>query len=155
MWILQFLPDSAILWFCNTLLMAGFVLTIAGFFIQRLPFLYQYQLPFQVVGIALLTLGAYFRGGYAVESVWQERVTALEAQLKVAQEQSTKVNTVIQQQVVTKTRTVREKANTIIERIEVAVPVDAACPVSQEAINVHNEAAQMNRVLEQQQKGRK
>jgi hypothetical protein len=155
MWILQFLPDAAILWFCNTLLMAGLVLTIAEFFIQKLPFLYQYQLPFRVVGIALLTLGVYFRGGYAVESEWRERVTALEAQLKVAQEQSTKVNTVIQQQVVTKTRTVREKANTIIERIEVAVPVDAACPVPPEAIEVHNEAARMNQVIEQQKKAHK
>jgi hypothetical protein len=102
-----------------------------------------------------LTLGVYFRGGYAVESEWRERVTALEAQLKVAQEQSTKVNTVIQQQVVTKTRTVREKANTIIERIEVAVPVDAACPVPPEAIEVHNEAARMNQVIEQQKKAHK
>lgn len=155
MWILQLLPDAAILWFCNILLLVGLVLTLAGFFIHRIPFLYQYQLPFRVVGIALLTLGVYFRGGYAVESEWRERVTELEAQLKVAQEESTKVNTVIQERVVTKTRVVKEKADTIIERVEVAVPVNAACPVPQEAIDVHNEAARMNKVIEEQRKARK
>ena len=155
MWILQLLPDAAILWVCNILLLVGLVLTLAGFFIHRLPFLYQYQLPFRVVGIALLTLGVYFRGGYAVESEWRERVTELEAQLKVAQEESAKVNTVIQERVVTKTRVVKEKADTIIERVEVAVPVNAICPVPQEAIDVHNEAARMNKAIEEQRKARK
>ena len=155
MWILQLLPDAAILWFCNILLLVGVVLTVAGFFIHRLPFLYQYQLPFRVIGIALLALGVYFRGGYAVEAEWRQRVAELEAQLKVAQEESARVNTVIQDRVVTKTQVIREKGETIIERVEVAVPVDAACPVPQEAIDVHNEAARMNRIIEQQRKGAK
>ena len=155
MWILQLLPDAVILWFCNILLLVGVVLTAAGFFIHRLPFLYQYQLPFKVIGIALLTLGVYFRGGYAVEAEWRERVTELEAKLKTAQEESAKVNTVIQDRVVTKTQVIREKGETIIERVEVAVPVNAACPVPQEAIDVHNEAAKMNQAIEAQRKARK
>lgn len=155
MWILQLLPDAAILWFCNILLLVGIVLTVAGFFIHRLPFLYQYQLPFKIVGIALLVLGVYFRGGYAVEAEWRQRVAELEAQLKTAQEESARVNTVIQDRVVTKTQVIREKGETIIQRVEVAVPVDAACPVPQEAIDVHNEAARMNRIIEQQRKGAK
>jgi predicted membrane metal-binding protein len=155
MWILQLLPDAVILWFCNILLLVGLVLTVAGFFIHRLPFLYQYQLPFKVIGIALLALGVYFRGGYAVESEWRQRVTELEAQLKTAQEQSEKVNTVIQQRVVTKTQVIREKGDAIIQRVEVMVPVESACPVPQEAIDVHNEAARMNREIEAQRKARK
>lgn len=162
MWILQLLPDAAILWFCNILLLVGLVLTVAGFFIHRLPFLYQYQLPFKVIGIALLVLGVYFRGGYAVESEWRQRVTELEAQLKVAQEESAKVNTVIQDRVVTKTRIIREKADTLIQYVERDVFKDREivrevnnCPVPQEAIDVHNEAARMNQVIEQQRKGAK
>ena len=155
MWILQLLPDAVILWFCNILLLVGAVLTVAGFFIHRLPFLYQYQLPFPVIGIALLTLGVYFRGGYAVEAEWRERVVELEAKLKVAEAESAKVNTVIQDRVVTKTQVIREKGQTIIERVEVAVPVNAACPVPQEAIDVHNEAARMNQAIEEQRKARK
>jgi hypothetical protein len=155
MWILQLLPDAVILWFCNILLLVGVVLTVAGFFIHRLPFLYQYQLPFKVIGIALLALGVYFRGGYAVEAEWRERVAELEAQLKTAQEQSEKVNTVIQQKVVTRTQVIREKGDSIIQRVEVMVPVESACPVPQEAIDVHNEAARMNQAIEAQRKARK
>jgi hypothetical protein len=153
MWFLQLLPDALILWFCNILLLVGAVLTLAGFFVHRLPFLYQYQLPFRVIGIALLVLGVYFRGGYAVEAEWRERVAELESQLKTAQEESAKVNTVIQERVVTKTRVVKEKADAIIERVEVIKEVD--CRVPQEAIDVHNEAARMNRAIEAQRKATK
>jgi hypothetical protein len=155
MWILQLLPSAVILWFCNILLLVGLVLTVAGFFIHRLPFLYQYQLPFKVIGIALLALGVYFRGGYAVEAEWRERVAELEAQLKTAQEQSEKVNTVIQQKVVTRTQVIREKGDSIIQRVEVMVPVESACPVPKEAIDVHNEAARMNQAIEAARKAAK
>jgi hypothetical protein len=69
MWILHFLPDAVILWFTNLLLFAGVAITVAGFFIHRIPFplIYQYQLPFKIVGVVLLVLGVYFRGGYAIE----------------------------------------------------------------------------------------
>jgi predicted membrane metal-binding protein len=162
MWILQLLPSAVILWFCNILLLVGILLTVAGFFIHRIPFLYQYQLPFRVIGIALLTLGVYFRGGYAVESEWRQRVTELEAQLKVAEAESAKVNTVIQDRVVTKTRIIKEKADTLIQYVDRDVFKDREivkevnnCPVPQEAIDVHNEAARMNQVIEQQRKGTK
>ena len=162
MWILQLLPDTLILWFCNILLLVGLVLTLAGFFIHRLPFLYQYQLPFKVLGIALLTLGVYFRGGYAVESEWRERVTELEAKLKTAEVESAKVNTVIQDRVVTKTQVIREKADTLIQYVDREIFKDReivkevnTCPVPQEAIDVHNEAARMNRAIEEQRKARK
>ena len=156
MWILQLLPDAAILWFCNILLLVGIVLTVAGFFIHRLPFLYQYQLPFKVIGIALLTLGVYFRGGYAVEAEWRERVAELEVKLKTAQEESAKVNTVVQDRVITKTRIIKEKADTLVQYVDREIVKEVNnCPVPQEAIDVHNEAARMNQVIEQQRKGTK
>jgi len=67
MWILYLLPNALILWFCNILLLAGVALTVAGFFAHRIPLVTQYQLPFRILGIVLLTLGVYFRGGVAVE----------------------------------------------------------------------------------------
>jgi hypothetical protein len=69
MWILQFLPDAVILWFCNILLLIGIGLTVLGFFVHKIPLLYQYQLPFKIAGVLLLAAGVYFRGGYAVEKV--------------------------------------------------------------------------------------
>jgi len=158
MWILHFLPDSVILWFTNAVLLLGIVLTIAGLFAHRIPLIWQYQLPFKVLGIALLALGVYFRGGYSVEMAWRERVTQLETQLAQAREASEKVNTVVQTRIVTKTKIIKEKADTIVQYVDrdrEIVKFDTTCPIPQEAIDVHNEAAAMNKAIEAQRKARK
>jgi type VI protein secretion system component VasK len=162
MWILQFLPDSLILWFTNIVLLAGVVLTIAGWFAHRIPVIYQYQLPFRIIGVVLLIAGVYLRGGYAVESEWRARVAELEDRLKIAQEASQQVNTQIETKVVTKTLVVKEKANALIQYVDREIFKDREiikevniCPVPQEAIDVHNEAARMNQAIEQLRKDKK
>jgi hypothetical protein len=162
MLILHFLPDSLILWFCNIVLLLGMILTLAGLFAHRIPVIWQYQLPFKVLGIALLSAGVYFRGGYSVEMAWRERVVELEEKLKTAQEASQQVNTQVETKVVTKTRIIKEKADTMIQYVDREIFKDREvvrevnnCPVPKEVIDVHNEAAQMNRVIEEQRKARK
>ena len=158
MWILHFLPDSLILWFTNAVLLLGIALTLAGLFAHRIPVVWQYQLPFKILGITLLALGVYFRGGYSVEMAWRERVTELEAKIAEARAESERVNTVVQTRVVTKTKVIKEKADTIIEYVDrdrVITKFSETCPVPQEAIDVHNEAARMNQAIEAQRKARK
>lgn len=158
MWILHFLPDTLIIWVCNLTLLLGVLAVIAGLFAHRIPVIWQYQVPFKVLGIALLALGVYFRGGYAVEMAWRERVTELETQVAAAKLASEKVNTVIQTRVVTKTKVIKEKADTIVQYVDrekEIIKFDNKCPVPQEAIDVHNEAARMNQAIEAQRKARK
>lgn len=158
MLILHFLPDSLILWFCNIVLLLGTALALAGLFAHRIPVIWQYQLPFKVLGLALLSAGVYFRGGYSVEMAWRERVTELEAKVAEARDQSEKVNTVIETKVVTKTRVIKEKADTIVQYVDrdrEIVKFDTSCPVPREAIDVHNEAARMNQAIEAQRKAQK
>jgi type VI protein secretion system component VasK len=149
MWILHFLPDTLILWFCNLLLLTGIVLTIAGFFAHQIPLVSQYQLPFRILGIALLALGVYFRGGYSVETAWRERVAEVEAKLKIAQEQSTKENTRIQTKTVNRTRLIRERGEEIVKYVDrEVVKYDTKfmpggiCEIPQEFIKAHNNAAE-------------
>ena len=85
MFILHFLPDALILWICNIVLLAGLVLTTLAFFIRRIPVINQYRIPAQVLGIALLVIGVYWRGGYAVEQEWRERVAEVESRLAAAE----------------------------------------------------------------------
>jgi len=158
MLILHFLPDSLILWFCNIVLLLGMILTLAGLFAHRIPVIWQYQLPFKVLGIALLSAGVYFRGGYSVEMAWRERVTELEAKVAEARAESERVNTVVETRVVTKTRVIKEKADTIVQYVDrdrEIIKFDNKCPVPQEAIDVHNEAAAMNKAIEAQRKAKK
>ena len=151
MWILYFLPDALILWFCNTLLLIGIVLTIAGFFVHRIPFplLWQYQLPFKILGIALLVLGVYFRGGLAVEAEWRERVTEVEARLKVAEQHSAKENTRIETRVVKKTEYITRRGSDIVQyvdrevaRYDTKFAPGGQCEIPREFITAHNRAAE-------------
>jgi hypothetical protein len=158
MWILHFLPDTLIIWVCNLTLLLGVLAVIAGLFAHRIPVIWQYQVPFKVLGIALLALGVYFRGGYAVEMAWRERVAELETKLAQAQEASEKVNTVVQTKIVTKTKIIKEKADTIVQYVDrdrEIIKFDTSCPIPKEAIDVHNEAAAMNKAIEAQRKARK
>jgi hypothetical protein len=143
MWILHFLPDALILWFCNVLLLTGVAVTIAGFFAHRIPLVSQYQLPFKILGIALLTLGVYFRGGYAVEQQWRERVAAVEAKLKVAEQQSAKENTRIETRVVQKTEYITRRGQDIVQYVDREVAkYDNSCIIPRPFIEAHNRAAE-------------
>ena len=143
MFILHFLPDTVILWFCNMLLLTGVVLTVAGFFIKSIPLLNQYRVPAQILGVALLTLGVYFRGGLAVEAEWRERVAAVEAQLKVAEQQSAKENTRIETRVVNKTEYITRRGQDIVQYVDREVArYDATCVIPGEFVQAHNRAAE-------------
>jgi hypothetical protein len=149
MWILQLLPNAVILWFCNILLLVGIVLTVAGFFIHHLPLLTQYQLPFKIAGIALLALGVYFRGGYAVEAEWRERVAQVEAKLAVAQAESAKENVKIVEKVVKRTEYITRRGQDILKYVDREVvkydtkfAPGGTCEIPQEFITAHNRAAE-------------
>ena len=143
MWILHFLPDSVILWFCNCLLFAGIVATVAGFFAHRIPFVSQYQLPFKVAGIALLVLGVYFRGGVAMEQQWRERVAAVEAQLAQAEKASAEANTQIETKAQKKTTEIRQRTQYIRQYVDrEVVRYDAGCIIPESFVRAHNMAAE-------------
>ena len=145
--MLQFLPDSLILWFTNILLVIGIVLTLAGFIVHRIPLLWKYQLPFKIVGVLLLAAGVYFRGGYGVEMMWRERVTELEKQVEEGRQRSEKVNTVFKDRVVYRDRVVTQQAETLVQYVdrEVVKTIPAQCELlSNEIVEVHNRAARMN-----------
>lgn len=142
MWILHFLPDAFILWFCNILLLVGIVLTIAGFFAHRIPLVWQYQMPFKFVGIALLVLGVYFRGGYSVEMQWRERVAEVEAKLALAEKQSQEANIKIETKGKEKIRVIKENGMVIKQYIDrEIVKYDSTCVIPDEVVKAHNAAA--------------
>jgi len=149
MWILHFLPDTLILWFCNILLVTGLALTIAGFFAHRIPVVSQYQLPFRVLGIALLVLGVYFRGGLAVETEWRERVAEVEAKLAAAEKKSAETNTKIDTAAKEKIRVIRGQTQIVRQYIDrEVIKYDTKflsggqCEIPQEFIQAHNKSTE-------------
>ena len=101
----------------------------------------QYKLPSELVGVLLLVVGAYFYGGYGVQSAWTARVKELEDKLKIAEEKSQQVNTVIQTKVVERVKVVEKKVvevRNIIERDKEAI--NAKCEVPEIAVIDYNKA---------------
>ena len=144
MWILHYLPDTLIVWFCNILLLTGIVATAAGWVAHRVPVLWSYQLGLKLGGIALLVLGVYFRGGLAVEETWRERVAAVEARLAAAEKASTEANTKIDIQVQKKIAAVRERTQYIRQYVDrEVVKYDATCAIPEPFIRAHNNAAEV------------
>jgi len=149
MWILHFLPDALILWICNIVLLAGILLTATAFFIQRIPVINQYRTPAQVLGIALLVVGVYWRGGYAIEQEWRERVAEVEARVAAAEAQSKEENTKIVTKVVTKTQVIRTRGEDIVKYVDREIvkydekfAKGGQCEIPQEFIKAHNSAAE-------------
>ena len=149
MWILHFLPDALILWICNIVLLAGILLTVTAFFIKRIPVINQYRLPAQILGIALLVVGVYWRGGYAIEQEWRERVAAVEARVAAAEAASREENTKIVTKVVTKTQIIRTRGETITKYIDREIvkydtkfAPGGQCEIPREFIKAINDAAE-------------
>jgi len=149
MWILHFLPDALILWICNIVLLAGVLLTVTAFFIQRIPIINQYRIPAQVLGIALLVIGVYWRGGYAIEQEWRERVAAVEARVAAAEAASKETNTKIVTKVVTKTQVIRTRGADIVKYVDREIvkydtkfAPGGECEIPREFIKALNDAAE-------------
>ena len=120
-------------------------MTIAGFFVHRipLPLLWQYQLPFKVLGIALLTLGVYFRGGLAVEQQWRERVAAVEARLAKAEKASAEANVQIDSKTQKQTAQIRQRTEYIRQYVDrEVVKYDNQCVIPEPFVQAHNRSAE-------------
>jgi preprotein translocase subunit SecF len=147
MWYLSFLPDSLLLYIVNGVLIVGAIGSFFSFFllhrvVRWFPAIAPYHLILQIVSAVLLVVGIYFKGGYGVEMSWREKVADLEAKVKIAEEKSQQVNTVIQTKVVEKIKVVKDVQVVLQDRIvKVKEKIDAECKVAPEAIIIHNDAA--------------
>ena len=180
MWILHWLPDDFLNAIVNAILALGVISTLLSFFVinkilRLIPALASYYRLIQVASVLILVGGVYLKGGYSTEMEWRERVAELETKLEEAKKESGKVNTVIETKVITKNKIIKQKGDTIIEYVDRVIPGPAPNPaptasgepapvvsnanmcvnLPQEAIDVHNEAARLNKAVEEMKNGAK
>jgi hypothetical protein len=123
------------------MLTLGVGLYVASKLVKWIPMMGQYKLPAELVGVVLLVVGAYFYGGHGVQSAWLARVAELEAKLKVAEEKSQQVNTVIQTKVVERVKVVEKKVEVVRVEIEKQKEIiNAECKINDVAIDLYNKA---------------
>jgi hypothetical protein len=148
MWILTILPDAAI----HIIFGLGILGTIAGFVLGFIPFVKTYKLAIQIISLLVLVLGVYLEGGLADYKEWELRVKEMEAKVAQAEAKSANTNVEIQEKIVEKTKVIREKGRDIIQYIdkevvkkEEVIKYIEICPVPKDIIDLHNQAAELNK----------
>jgi len=148
MWILSILPDAAI----HIIFILGILGTIAGFVLGFIPFIKTYKLAIQIISLLVLVLGVYLEGGLADYKEWELRVKEMEAKVAQAEAKSANTNVEIQEKIVEKTKVIREKGRDIIQYIdkevvkkEEVIKYVENCPVPKDIIDLHNQAAELNK----------
>lgn len=141
-WLISLIPDGIFIWITYALFAIGAVLYVASKLVSWIPLMMQYRLPAELLGIVLLIAGAYLFGGYGTEMMWRQRVNDLQKQVAEAEAKSQQVNTVIETQVVTKIKVVKETVyvNKEIIKEVVGKQLDAQCTIPVSAISLHDSA---------------
>ena len=139
MWILHLIPDSFLIWVVNIACIAGLSMTILGFFFGWVPGVGRYKTPLQILGIIILTVGVYWKGGYSTEMEWRARVAEVEKKVAVAEAKAKQANTKVQEKIVTKIVKIKEKAEVAKENIRRnREKINAECKLSDEAVAAYN-----------------
>jgi hypothetical protein len=154
-WMLSLIPDAVLNWAYWAIIVAGLTGVLAGWLGRWIPFYGNYVKVLQPVGIVLLVLGVWLRGGYDTEMAWRDKVAKLEEQVKIAEQKSQETNTVIQEKVVEKTKVIKGKTEYITQYLDREVVKNQEivkyienCPVPKEIIDIHNQAADINKAAE-------
>lgn len=140
-WMFSLVPDDFLVWVYYVLTGLGFALYIASKLVNLIPMMGQYKFPVELIGVSVLVAGSYLLGGYGTEMSWRERVKELQAQIKVAEEKSQQVNTVIQTKVVTKIKVVEKQVEVVRTQIQKDKEIiNADCKIPDIAIIDYNKA---------------
>jgi hypothetical protein len=154
-WMIGLVPDAVLSGLYWLIIAAGVTGVLAGWLGKWIPFYGNYVKILQPVGIVLLVLGVWLRGGYDTEMAWRAKVAEAEARVAAAEQKSQETNTVIEQKIVEKTKVIKGKTEYITQYLdrevvkkEEIIKYIEQCPVPKEIIDIHNQAVDMNKAAE-------
>jgi hypothetical protein len=138
-WFLQLVPDGIFVWITYLLFAAGLVLYVASKLVAWIPLMGQYRLPAELVGVMALVIAAYFYGGVS----YREQIAEMKQRVRIAEEQSQQVNTVIETRIIEKVKVVKQNVYITREIVkEVAGrQLDAQCTLPKSTIGLHDSAS--------------
>ena len=155
-WMFSLIPDSVLSLIYWAIIAAGLTGIVAGWLGRWIPFYGNYAKILKPIGVILLVLGVWLRGGYDVEMAWRAKVADMESKVAAAEERANNKNVEIQERVVEKTKVIREKGKTQIEYVDRVITQDKEiikyieqCPVPKIIIDEHNKAATPPEVIKE------
>lgn len=169
-WIASLIPDDILSLIYWGIIILGITGIIASWLGKWIPFYGKYVKILKPVGVLLVILGVWLRGGYDTEMSWRAKVAEMEAKVKEAEAQAVLANRAVKTEIVEKTKIVKEKGEKQIVYIDKIVKGDTVeitkdmsqaerdkflakqkeledaiknCPVPTIIIEEHNKAATM------------
>jgi len=138
-WLLQLVPDSIFVWITYVLFAAGLVLYVASKLVSWIPLMGQYRLPAELVGVMALVIAGYFYGGIS----YREQIAEMKQRVRIAEEQSQKVNTVIETKIIEKVKVVKQNVYITREIIRdtAGQQLDAQCSLPRSTVSLHDSAS--------------
>ena len=138
-WLLQLIPDGIFVWITYLLFGAGLVLYVASKLVSWIPLMGQYRLPAELVGIVALVIAAYFYGGLS----YREQIAEMKQRVRIAEEKSQQVNTVIETKIIEKIKVVKENVYITREivRDTAGRQLDAQCSLPRSTVSLHDSAS--------------
>ena len=138
-WLLQLIPDSIFVWITYLLFAAGVVLYVASKLVSWIPLMGQYRLPAELVGVVALVIAAYFSGGIS----YREQIAEMKQRIRVAEEKSQQVNTVIETKIIEKVKVVKQNVYITREivRDTAGRQLDAQCSLPRSTVSLHDSAS--------------
>jgi hypothetical protein len=143
-WMWSLIPTSVLVWFINVILIAGVTGWAAAWIGRWIPFYGSYAQVLKPIGIVLVVLGVFMKGGYSNEMEWRAKVEALEAKIKVSEQQSKDANTKLSTVVKEKNKAIQDNKYIVLGHIkQSAAKIDHECRLDSEAVKILNESATM------------
>ena len=138
-WLLQLVPDSIFVWITYLLFAAGLVLYVASKLVSWIPLIGQYRLPAELVGVMALVIAGYFYGGIS----YRVQIAEMKQRVRIAEEQSQKVNTVIETKIIEKVKVVKQNVYITREivRDTAGRQLDAQCSLPRSTVSLHDSAS--------------
>lgn len=138
--MLQVIPDSIFVWITYAMLVVGLMAYVASKVLLWLPVIRTYKFPVEIIGVAVMVIGAYFYGGVA----YREMIAEYKEKVRVAEQQSQQANERLAEEVKKKAKVIKETVYVNREIIkEVAGgQIDATCRLPRSAVSVHDRASQ-------------
>jgi hypothetical protein len=140
MWAM--LPAGLTHWIINLMLLAGAVGLAASWVGRWIPFFDAYARLLKPIGIVLLLVGVYFKGGEATNNAWRDRIADLEAKIAVSEAKSKEANAKLSTAVKEKNQAIQESKAVVQTKLKRdAVKIDAECKLDPATVEILNESA--------------
>jgi hypothetical protein len=135
--LFDLISSQIIIWAAHFFVIAGIVVYVAG----RFAGVYKvFAIP---AAVAIFIVGIFLQGLVHGSSSLLKQIKEMEEKVKVAEQQSAQVNTVIQTRVVERVKVVKENTDANVQIVEkVVTKYDNLCTLSNAAVSVHNSASQ-------------